>query len=255
MLIKIDYREKKLIEEIKKLTTNNYIHIDISCCNLSLGDIVICDNSENEISIIERKTLNDLASSIQDGRYKEQSFRLNNSEIHNHNIYYLLEGDLNKFKTNKYTKNIINNTVLISAITSLSYNKGFSIIRCLDVKESALFLMQMTSKLEKITNYYTCDNSGNTPTYSEVATNCKNIKKNNVTSENINEIMLAQIPYVSISIAKQLMETYNSIYNLTSLLKQDNKLLDNFQISTASGKKRKISKKCVSNLITYLLPN
>ena len=50
------------------------------------------------IILIERKSLNDLESSIKDGRYSEQSIRLNSSEIHNHNIYYLIEGNIQQEK-------------------------------------------------------------------------------------------------------------------------------------------------------------
>ena len=41
-----------------------------------------------------KKTVNDLLSSIVDGRYKEQSLRLDNYNLHNHNIIYLIEGDM-----------------------------------------------------------------------------------------------------------------------------------------------------------------
>ena len=44
-------------------------------CN-SLGDVIICDDDGSERMIIERKTLNDLAASIKDGRYEEQGYRL-----------------------------------------------------------------------------------------------------------------------------------------------------------------------------------
>ena len=37
-----------------------------------------------------------MLSSIKDGRYEEQSYRLNGLSHHNHNIVYLIEGDVNK---------------------------------------------------------------------------------------------------------------------------------------------------------------
>lgn len=40
--------------------------------------------------IVERKKADDLASSIIDGRYKDQKYRLKNSGISN--IYYIYEG-------------------------------------------------------------------------------------------------------------------------------------------------------------------
>ena len=44
-------------------------------------------NTEKEEKlVIERKSINDLLSSIKDGRYAEQSYRLNGLPNHNHNI-------------------------------------------------------------------------------------------------------------------------------------------------------------------------
>ena len=70
MSIKIDCREKDLIQMCSLV--NKDVSIDI--IQLPLGDCII-----NNSFIIERKTLNDLASSIKDGRYREQSFRLQKS--------------------------------------------------------------------------------------------------------------------------------------------------------------------------------
>ena len=55
---------------------------------LLLGDVIITNDKDEEVLIIERKTLRDLAASIKDGRYLEQSFRLNNCNCHNHHIIY-----------------------------------------------------------------------------------------------------------------------------------------------------------------------
>ena len=73
MIIKIDNREQRLLYEIN----NREIPKDctVICKKLELGDVVICDNNDNEILIIERKTLKDLGASIKDVRFKEKSFR------------------------------------------------------------------------------------------------------------------------------------------------------------------------------------
>lgn len=44
--------------------------------------------------VIERKNADDLASSICDGRYKEQKYRLKSCGAEN--VYYLYEGHLSK---------------------------------------------------------------------------------------------------------------------------------------------------------------
>ena len=158
MIIKIDYREKLLIEECKKLQLiedKKYGTITILSENIPLGDIVICNNENEEQLMIERKTLLDLASSIKDGRYNEQSFRLTNCNIHNHNIIYLIEGDLRYYKPFKKFNNAVNqnNTItkqtLLSAMSSILYYKGFSLFKTINIEESALWIMQFAYKIQK----------------------------------------------------------------------------------------------------------
>ena len=64
--------------------------------NLDLGDIQININKDDGTSelflLIERKTMKDLISSVNDGRYREQKKRLLDSNIPNQKIMYLLEG-------------------------------------------------------------------------------------------------------------------------------------------------------------------
>ena len=57
---------------------------------MPLGDVIIC-NEEEEKVVIERKSLTDLEASIKDGRYEEQSYRLNGLPHHNHNIIYIID--------------------------------------------------------------------------------------------------------------------------------------------------------------------
>ena len=88
MKIIIDCRESKLIEACQSITKDDF---EIITKNLELGDIIIQNDAEEDKIIIERKTISDLLSSITDGRYNEQSFRLNGLENENHNIVYLIE--------------------------------------------------------------------------------------------------------------------------------------------------------------------
>ena len=103
MKIVIDNREHSLIKLMTAMNTNENFNIDIEVKTLDLGDISICSNGGEELLLIERKCVSDLASSIKDGRYKEQSFRLNGYPLHNHNIIYLIEGSIPHYNA-KYTK-------------------------------------------------------------------------------------------------------------------------------------------------------
>jgi len=91
MQIKVDIRENTLIKLLKALNNDYGFNFEIIVERMDLGDISIWNNGE-ELLLLERKSLNDLASSITDGRYAEQSYRLNGYSLHNHNIIYLVEG-------------------------------------------------------------------------------------------------------------------------------------------------------------------
>ena len=127
MIIKVDVREQELLRQINQLIlfVPLFKQLKVVTENLPLGDIIICDDKEEKL-IIERKSINDLLSSIKDGRYEEQSYRLNGSEHHNHNIIYMIEGDVNKM--NRFKDNKMEKYTVYSAIFSLNYYKGFSVL-------------------------------------------------------------------------------------------------------------------------------
>ena len=154
MIIKVDNRENKLITILNaKLEELELKQITIIVEALPIGDIIICDDNCTEKIIIERKSLNDLAASLRDGRYSEQSFRLENNEIHNHNIVYLMEGDIHRY-SNKYSK--ISKKTLQVTMFCINYFKGFSIMKTRDVLETAEYILIITDKLrrEKVRKNY-----------------------------------------------------------------------------------------------------
>lgn len=243
MLIKIDSREQNLYEECNKiLFNNNNNNINITLETLDIGDIILYDDDNNELLIIERKTLYDLASSIKDGRYKEQSFRLSNCSLHNHNIIYLIEGDLKYYNENRSN---VEKKTLISSFISINYFKGFSIYRTENLNESAEWILSYAYKLQKENRksyyYETLKNE----TYVDV---CSRVKKNNITTDNIGAIMLSQIPGISNITANEIMQEYKTINKLLEELKKNPNILDNIKIG-----KRKISKSALLNLNKYLI--
>jgi ERCC4-type nuclease len=131
---------------------NNSIKLKVD--NLKIGDVAFIetDKNENEIGdellIFERKSLNDLASSIKDGRYAEQSFRLDGYQaVPNHNIVYLIEGDLSKYRENQFSR--INKKTLLSSMFSILYYKGFSVVRTMNVVETCDLVWSWADKLER----------------------------------------------------------------------------------------------------------
>jgi ERCC4-type nuclease len=264
MLIKIDYREIKLIQYLTGLI-NDDDKIKMVSENLPLGDIILCNDLGQEKAIIERKSLADLAASIRDGRYKEQGFRLNQCDLHNHQIYYLVEGDLRHYKP---FKGLPDKKALLSAMTSISYFKGFSLYRTMNLEESAEWLLQFALKLEKenAKPFYAseagpsvsaAEPSAAGPSaaefnYAEVVPH-KRIKKDNITSENIGEIMLAQIPSVSSTAAAAIMQKFSTFSTLMTALQTDPHCLNTITTTNKNGQNRKLNKPCIQAIFDYLV--
>lgn len=246
MDIIIDYRERGLIKYINKLNSNE--NITISSNNLELGDIQFHLNGSC-IIIFERKTVNDFAASISDGRYKEQSRRLTNSSIPNQKIYYLFEGNIVAYKS---TYSRINSAAMLSALCSLSYINGFSIWNTESMQDTSVFLLQWASKIlkEKPTMAIINHPPQNESVYTEVI---KISKKSQTTKENILAIMLMQIPGVSSDIANTISDLYhNNIYELCSAIKEDSTCLHNIRYNpkyVSTKTIRKINKKSIENII------
>ena len=147
MKLVIDCREKELLKQINQqvLFTPPFKKIEVTSENLPIGDILIKDDNNNDLLIIERKTIPDLLSSIKDGRYEEQSYRLNGMDHPNHNIMYLIEGDTN----NKKYFQKVDKMMFYSALLSLNYYKGFSVIKTQNLTETAIFICNSLIKIQK----------------------------------------------------------------------------------------------------------
>ncbi len=246
MNIIFDTRETKLLSYIN----NTNEAFSIMSESLDIGDIHLCQPDNSYVIIFERKTINDLAASIQDGRYKEQAVRLSNFTIPNHHIIYMIEGDIDLYKANTYSKHKITSKTLRSSIVSILYTKGFSVIFTKNTQDTANWIIQFAEKIYKngLKGYYN-DNETKQTTYTE---HIKMKKQTNITPENIDQIMLCQIPGISIVIANALLDRYNGFKLLLHALEEDSECLYNFSYTTTQGKERKLPKNVISNLKLYL---
>lgn len=291
MEIIVDTRETDLLFQLRSLVTNipSYNNIRIKVETLDIGDIIISINGDEKL-ILERKSIQDLNSSIKDGRYEEQSYRLNGLNHPNHNIIYLIEGDINKM--NRFKDNKVEKMTLYSAIFSLNYYKGFSVIRTFSLEETAIFICNTTYKLNKgicenRQPYYKAqtqepktetqiiqkessndyDLSLNNIIITNEATHeiveqsendyvnvVKKVKKENVTIENIGAIMLSQIPGISSVTAIAIMDKYKTIQNLIEAIRENDNCLNDITYNTSKNQQRKINKTSIMNLKQYLLP-
>jgi len=277
MIIKVDTREQELFRQIKNLILFIPAFKDITLLSetLPIGDIIIADDKEEKI-VIERKCLQDLLSSIKDGRYEEQSYRLNGLPIHNHNIYYLIEGDVNRM--NRFKDNNMEKLTMYSAMFSLNYYKGFSMMRTFSMEESAIFICNTANKLKKSDKPAYYSNTTNTiqqnsvqkqeeqpenaaeniveevkeTTDKDYISVVKKVKKENITENNIGEIMLCQIPGVSSVTAIAIMEKFKTIPNLMKEIELSTDCLKDISYTNAKGQTRKITKTSVVNIVKFL---
>jgi crossover junction endonuclease MUS81 len=285
MIIKIDVRETALLQQIYNQVSlvPVFKSIEVKTETLPIGDIIINDGNEDKL-IIERKSVTDLLSSIKDGRYEEQSYRLNGLDHHNHNIIYLIEGDINRvnrFKDNNHVEKL----TMYSAMFSLNYYKGFSVFRSFSLDETANIVCNMAYKIGKdVTkpSYYQnkvklesqniiINESGDIDTtnildenqdsgqdYGQLSSKdyinvVKKVKKENITPDNIGELMLCQIPGISSVTALAVMNRFKTIPNLLKELEANQESLKDLSYTNTKGQVRKINKTSIVNIVKFLL--
>jgi len=249
MKIKVDHRERTLIKLLKALNNDYKFELDIEVEKMDIGDVSILTNEGEELLLIERKQLSDLASSLRDGRYNEQSYRLNGYPLHNHNIIYLIEGKIS-FYSSKYSK-VAPGTLYVTTFC-LQYFKGFSAVRTFDIAETAEYILRLADKLKREKSkigFYHAKFIEKPVTYTEVI---HKIKKNNITKDNIGEILLSQIPGVSKNAARVIMSRYDSLFALLTALNVDKTCLKDITFPIKNGKSRHLSNTCIRNISTYL---
>ena len=275
MILKIDTRERELLKICDNFLVSVPAFKDLKIVvePLPLGDIII-NNGQIDNIIVERKSLSDLASSIKDGRYDEQSYRLNGLPHHNHNIVYLIEGDLTKFNS---FKERIDKQTLYSAMFSINYYKGFSLMRSTNMDETAFIVCNMAYKIGKDPNkqpYFSqllakAEDTNTTlgvidnpdlesgllaqqPQSKDYCSVIKKVKKDNITEENIGEIMLCQIPGISSVTALTIMEKFNTLPNLIKCIQDDPECLNGISAICSNGKSRKINQTSIATIVKYL---
>ena len=275
MILKIDTRERELLKICENLlvAVPAFKDLKIVVEPLPLGDIII-NNGQIDNIIVERKSLSDLASSIKDGRYDEQSYRLNGLPHHNHNIVYLIEGDLTKFNS---FKERIDKQTLYSAMFSINYYKGFSLMRSTNMDETAFIVCNMAYKIGKDPNkqpYFSqllakAEDTNTTlgvidnpdlesgllaqqPQSKDYCSVIKKVKKDNITEENIGEIMLCQIPGISSVTALTIMEKFKTLPNLIKCIQDDPECLNGISAICSNGKSRKINQTSIVTIVKYL---
>ncbi len=250
--------------------------------NLDIGDIQINYNKDGKDEIfllIERKTMEDLIASVNDGRYREQKKRLLQSGIPKERIMYLLEGSSDDIPGHFKT--------LFGMIINTLFRDQLKVFRVMDVEETIFFIKRIIDKLnqndtdilnhikqkneineshgtsEQGNNNVNNDNNDNNDnnaknTSLEYLSTIKLKKKDNLTVYHCSLLQLAQIPGMSIHNANRILEIYGSIANLVkSYYEIDDedkrgKMLIDLVLDEVNGKKRRLGPALSSKVYKYL---
>ena len=211
----------------------------VVCKNMDIGDFCITYNNEL-VCIFERKTIEDLAASIKDGRYREQKKRLVGNYPKS-KIMYIIEGDLTKdnksIQYNKVSKDTIYSTIinvyLRDNINIVHTNNSTETIECLEqfcrkiTKQGIDFIKKQTTEYKE-----------------DLINTVVHIKKKNMTPEIVFTAQLTCISGISINTAEVITKKYKTIKNLILELNtlSEKERLDTISSLTYTNNKDKIRK-------------
>lgn len=249
--IVVDVREHALIEKLRGLAVELKSSVSIVVETLLIGDVMFRSSKSTEILLYERKSFADLLASIKDGRYEEQSHRLiHTSGMNPHNIIYVLEGIFSTLR------NPADKRVILSAMTSLSYFKGFSVFRTATTLETAELIWAMANKLQKELENgreVSSQQSAKIPESTDYSNFVKKVKRDNITEENIGEIMLSQIPGISGNIAAEILKHFGGSFSqFIAEIKTNPEKLDAIYLESTGGKRRKLSSAVIKSILRFL---
>lgn len=232
MEIVIDSREHKVLRSLQQQVPK-FKSISLRSQTLDLGDFALFHGG-SLLHLIERKTDSDLLASIVDGRYKEQSFRLNEHTLANNSIYYLLE-----------TKSLQRDQRLVSCTYSLQ-QKGFSVFRTSGVDETAFFILCLAAKALKPLKSPARNVATAVPNSNYLST----IKapKKNTDPRYVTVSLYSQIPRISSVTAQALAEKFPCVEQLLWALRNDKNSITDFRVNN-----RRLPVATINNLETYLL--
>jgi len=205
----VDYREDKLIDVLKKYTTLRF-----KTANLDVADVIIY-KFDKPIFLIERKTVNDLNSSIKDGRHREQKIRMMKFQESNPSvvkIIYVIEGS-----RQSYGHFVMKPELYYGVILNSILRDDLLIINTLNVDDTAFYLFYFVKKITEhehiIFDSSLSLSSKNDKTYLDTISIKK---KENMTSHLCFIRQLSQIVGVSPTIADTIVNEYGSMKNLIS---------------------------------------
>ena len=219
MQVRIDSREKGLIRLFQGAGVAHQV------AALPVGDVV-CQYESGRAWIAERKRSDDLAASLKDGRWREQSVRLFGS---GHQIIYMLEGDF-RDAAGMYPN-------LLGLWMNSELRRNCCVFRTIDLEETALVLRGLMAKLEHAPSY-AAPTHGLAPPLSK--------RKRNEDDNVVFLRVLMCVPSISEAVARKLAEHFDNLTQLQESLRSSKFPTIQLSEKTALGKAR------IAKLAKYL---
>tara|TARA_B100001175_G_C19438168_1_gene604718 strand:+ start:112 stop:834 length:723 start_codon:yes stop_codon:yes gene_type:complete len=232
----IDTRETLLVNHFRR-------HKNAEIVSLDLGDIVI-QHGDDTIAI-ERKTISDLASSIQDGRHREQKARLMDNYPQSR-IVFMIEGGMRSDMEGQLGRVPI--TTVVSSILNSQMRDNLHVCMTNDTVHTINMIELLAKKMAK------GDFASKTSHLSAEADYCTKLKSKKVDNNNPHVCFLQQlmiVPGLSASIADAIVQHYPSMVNLCSHM-MDKDITKNIADILHGASQRRVGPKVATRLVEYL---
>lgn len=229
--IVFDMREDALIAEMQQREPLAE-GITWSKTALPIGDIWITKNNEGNLNsailILERKTLNDLAMSNRDNRYREQRARLLSSVTPDRRIGYVIEGRWTGNDSQTYGHGSSTEKVLRHILWRLQFKYSVPVFQTRSVAETLDLVLGFCSPLLKEATYFkeerlldNLDKTAHVASAAVAEVNLSAVKRENWTPEANAVAALTTVPGCSLATAQKIMEQVNTIAGLSLLSEKD----------------------------------
>ena len=211
----IDIRERKLVEELKAM------EVPFSTMALEVGDILIQDAEGLPLLVAERKSHADFASSLLDGRYREQRARLMATRGQGVAVLYMLEGIWTTNLDFTYPGGCTE--VQLQRLTSrLILRYGMPVLQTRNVKDTAHWCRRLLDQLTDNQKVFHPEGlaAETTAAMSTYTATFSTVKKGNKTASSVAVGMLSAVPGLGLKRVTALLEV-KSIAELCLMTVED----------------------------------
>lgn len=266
--------EKALTNIRSKLPTHQQFQIQVT--GLHVGDILIGRQDPNlqieeeilnqinsnfishipsnfqPLVLIERKTIQDFASSFRSQHYHNQKTRMISFRNQTNTQLGLVVEDFHDTRYSQSKVNTIPISTLEQCFTSIQIRDHFFVQHVDNLDHHAQFIVQILKTTEKYQLYKEQYHNQSNSLEQDYQQSLKVKKKDNFTPELCYQIQLSSVPGISLQMAQIITEHYP---NLQTLIIQLNQPLGWQTISEISLGKMKFGKVKAQRLHEFLLPN